>query len=754
MTSNAEKTRRRWLIAGKGWPRLNQMPLPEVEHSILLRVLTQVLVSIGIIANDLAAETQASLWAIPLSAVGAYWSWQSRRRHNVATKFCIAIGMLGALAAFFVELRSDSGDTRLVLARLLVYLQVLHSFHMPRRQDLGYSMMIGLILISVASTLSQTMVFGLGLLAFLAIALPVLVLDYRSRLGLLGQHYRSPLRHASLSPKQLGGFLALILGLGMAIFLSLPRLPGYQLRTFPVSEPTVQEEVDSRQIINPGYVRGGNGRDGTGEGGQGTEPGQVDETFYYGFNSRINQNLRGQMKPQLVMRVRSQVEGFWRVLAFDRYLGQGWEISRAQELKDIERPTWSYQFFIPRPVAAGLTREAVQTYTIVSDLPNLLPMLSYPRELYFPAPKVTTDAEGNIRSPVGLSEGLTYTVISDVPYRNRSRLRQVGAKYPESIRKHYLDVPTAILASVRKETERLLATSPQPITAPYEKALFLAQALKQRYSIQYELPPLKENEDLVSAFLFQHQGGYPDHFSTTLTIMLRSIGIPARLVAGFAPGQFNPFTGLYEVWNTDAYAVTEVFFPRYGWYTFDPIPGHELFPPSIEEDQTFSVLQRFWQWIAGWIPSPVSNLLGRLLGGIFAAVVGAIAWFMGLFSQGWQGVFIALLVMLLVAFLGWLLWQGWRRWQHARRLAALPPMERLYQQMLHRLASLGMGKQPAQTPLEYARHMQTNRPTEQAQAIATISQAYVHWRYGGQTPDLERLKQQLRIFQQTTRRKP
>jgi transglutaminase-like putative cysteine protease len=50
--------------------------------------------------------------------------------------------------------------------------------------------------------------------------------------------------------------------------------------------------------------------------------------FYYGFNSKMNQNLRGTLKPKVVLRVRSQAPGFWRVLAFDRYTGQGWEISR------------------------------------------------------------------------------------------------------------------------------------------------------------------------------------------------------------------------------------------------------------------------------------------------------------------------------------------------------------------------------------------------------------------------------------------
>jgi transglutaminase-like putative cysteine protease len=97
--------------------------------------------------------------------------------------------------------------------------------------------------------------------------------------------------------------------------------------------------------------------------------------------------------------------------------------------------------------------------------------------------------------------------------------------------------------------------------------LYIAQYLKQHYSIPTNpltLPFLSENEDLVEAFLFKHKGGYPDHFSTALTVMLRSINIPARLVAGFAPGEFNPFTGLYVVRNTDAYAMTEVYFPNSG----------------------------------------------------------------------------------------------------------------------------------------------------------------------------------------------
>lgn len=726
--------------------RLSALPKPQTEESILLRILTQGLVSAGIIATDVAVPQPIPLstWAIPLSLLGAYWSWRSRHRPNIATKFCIAIGMLGALVAFFVGLREELNDTRLVLAELLVQLQVLHSFHMPRRQDLGYSMVIGLILIGVASTLSQTMTFGAVLLVFLAIALPVLVLDYRSRLGLRDRAV--PLRQVGLGLKPLSLFFLIILSLGLTIFLLLPRLPGYQLRTFPVSDPIQQTFEDNTQIINPGYVRTGNqstgGTTGSGNGQAGTN-GQMDENTYYGFNSRINQNLRGQLKPKVVLRVRSQAEGFWRVLSFDRYLGQGWEISRNDETKTLTRPAWSYQFFLPRPLVLNRTREVIQTYTVVAELPNLIPALQQPRELYFPTSQIALDPDGNLRSPLELREGLTYTVISDVPYRDRTRLRSAPTDYPKDITRYYLEVPAQIRQRVKQRTEALLATSPNPLEEPYEKALYLAQTLKQRYSFNPDLPLLSADEDLVEAFLFKYQGGYPDHFSTALTMMLRSIGIPARLAVGFAPGEFNPFTGLYEVWNTDAYALTEVYFPQFGWFGFDPIPGHELIPPSIEEDQTFSALQKFWQWVAGWLPSPVSSWLGQTLGVAIAWVLGSIGWFVGLFSQGWVGLFTALLCSTLLAFGAWLLRQAWKTWQYRRWLRRLHPMEQIYQTMLALLAQQGCRKHPSQTPLEFGQSAQAHQPASHAPAIAEICLAYVRWRYGGEMTDLRPLQQHL-----------
>jgi len=762
--TNSIRQRSRLPIFNQLWQRIETTPVPPAENSILLRVLVQGLVIVGIIATDLAAETQLSVWAVPLSIVGATWSWYRRRDRNIAIKFFLAIGMLLAMGMFFNNLFGQLNDTRLTLAELLIQLQVLHSFDIPRRKDLGYSMVIGLILLGVAGTLSQTLAFAPLLLVFLAIALPVLVLDYQSRLGISTKPKRPKssrlgLGTSPLSLKRLSLFLVVILGLGLTIFALLPRFPGYQIQTFPVSAPSSLAnrnfDENNRGIINPGYTREGNGRGGTGNGQDGTTgSGQMDETFYYGFGSKINQNLRGELKPKVVMRVRSQAPGFWRVQAFDRYNGQGWEISRESQLLKLKRPEWSYRFYLSLPVAAVKTKEVVQTYTAVSELPNLIPALAYPQQLYFPSEEIQVDPESGLRAPSGLTDGLTYTVISEVPYRDRTVLRRASNDYPKTIQKYYLDVPLEIADKVRQRTEELLATSPKPITSSYEKALYLAQAVKQRYSFPenpFALPPLAENEDLVEAFLFKQNGGYPDHFSTALTIMLRSIGIPARLVVGFGTGEFNPFTGLYLVKNTDAYAMTEVYFPKYGWFTFDPIPGHEILPPSIEEDQTFSVLRQFWNWVAGWLPSPVTSVLGSLWNLIIRSLGAVISGLWAILSDGWVGLFAGLILAIALGFFGWLGWNQWRTWRYQRWLSGLPPMESIYQQMVRILGTKGYAKHPAQTPLEYAKASRQHQPPTSAEVIDEISQAYVRWRYGDQKPNIKQLRQRLRDLIKSTK---
>ncbi len=723
---------RGWLQPISASPML--APAKQVEDSLLLRLGVLGMVIVGIVATDVAAETQNSFWAVPLSICGFSWSWWARRHRNIGTKLAIALGMIVALAVFLGRLTLLAQDSRILLTELLIQLQILHSFDLPRRKDLGYSMVIALILISVAATLSQTMIFGLFLVAFLAIALPVLVMDYRSRLGLLQMAVKS----LGLSWRQGLGLFALILGLGLAVFVMLPRFPGYQIRTLPVSaEIQVEGEFDQTRVINPGYVSG-RGRGGVGEA---LANEQFDSNFYYGFSSEIDQTFGGLMTPQEILRVRSQAPGFWRVLAFDEYTGRGWRISKNEEAEILRRSPWSFRYLLPQSPTALPTREVIQTYTVVSEFSNLIPHLYEPRELYFPTREIARDPEGGLRSPVPLPQGLTYSVISQVPVRDRSLLRTASKTRNPAAYEQYLQVPAALESRLQTLAQDLLAKADRPINEPYEQALYLTQALKQSYRLDTQIPKLAPDEDLVANFLFAWQGGYPDHFASALTLLLRSIGIPARLVTGLGTGEFNPFTGLYIVRNTDAYALTEAYFPDFGWFLFDPIPGHELYPATLEVDQTFSVLQQFWQWVTGWLPTPVTGFFGAL----FAAAESALTQLMDLFSQGLGGMLQGVLILCGGAIALWCVVHLWQSWCYHQRLRRLSAIEQLYVQMLDWLAQQGYPKRQSQTPWEFAQSLrsQTQLDAISQRAIDTLTYAYVSWRYGGTALPLPALRQAL-----------
>ncbi len=744
------------------WQQFEGEPQVAAEESIPLRILVQLLVFVGIGATDAAASTTNSLWAIPLSAIGATWAYFARYRRNLPVKFCIAIAMIAVLVVFLNDIIGQNEDTKLLLARLLIQLQVLHSFDLPRRKDLGYSTTIGMILLGVAGTLSQTTIFGLWLVLFLAIALPVLVLDHRSRLGIDARSFRP--QRLGLSPVPLLGLFAISLALGLTIFTLLPRLPGFQLRNFPVSANiNIQRQIPRGGIINPGRQPQGQAKGGQG-GNDANNDGipDGDPLLPPLFAPEIDETQGYQSKPQVVMRVRSQAELFWRVMSYDEYTGKGWRISRndPSQIRTLRRSPFNYEFYVPPAPGAVLraaaTKDVVQTYTIVSEnFPNLIPAASVPYRLYFPSEEVDFDAEGSLRAPGPLPVDLTYTIISAVPYRNETALRQASLRYPVSIRRTYLKLPETFSPRVQAKVIQILAAAtnavgdPIDLDNPYDKALYLTQHLKQRYQLIETAPFDSSQGDLVSQFLARG-GGPSSHFATTLAIALRAIGIPARYAVGFAPGQFNAFTGLYEVKNTDAISLVEVFFPGYGWMAFDPVPGRPLFPPTAEVDRTFDVLQRFWQWVAGFLPSPLVGFFAVVINGMLRAlgngVVAIVNWMAAL---GWAGFIVAIAIVFGLGLTGWGIWQiaGW--WVSLLLLQRLAPPERAYTRMVRWLSERGLPKSPAQTPQEYAQFVATRLGDAQARAVFELTAAYQDWRYGDRAADPQRLQA---LWRQLSRR--
>ena len=103
----------------------------------------------------------------------------------------------------------------------------------------------------------------------------------------------------------------------------------------------------------------------------------------------------------------------------------------------------------------------------------------------------------------------------------------------------------------------------------YDAVKAIERRLQENYVYSERVPsadvPLED-------FLFREQAGYCQQFSGAMALMLRMIGIPARVVAGFSPGSFNRDTGEFRVRDLDAHSWVEVYFTGIGWVPFDPTP--------------------------------------------------------------------------------------------------------------------------------------------------------------------------------------
>jgi len=104
---------------------------------------------------------------VPLLTVVAFVvSYNRRREKNFLIKVLLAFGALAVLAMFFREVLSSLYDTRVPLARLFLWIQVIHAFDLPARKDISYSLVSGLILLAVGAVLSTSLWYGLFVLAF------------------------------------------------------------------------------------------------------------------------------------------------------------------------------------------------------------------------------------------------------------------------------------------------------------------------------------------------------------------------------------------------------------------------------------------------------------------------------------------------------------------------------------------------------------------------------------------------------------
>ncbi len=162
--------------------------------------------------------------------------------------------------------------------------------------------------------------------------------------------------------------------------------------------------------------------------------------------------------------------------------------------------------------------------------------------------------------------GLRYNGTSHLHIPPPDILRDAGEDYPPLITQRYLQLPV-----LDPRIKKLAADVTKDAATPYDKANVIELHLKNKYG--YTLDMASQGADPIADFLFNVRRGHCEYFASSMTVMLRSLGIPSRIVNGFLPGEYNDITQQYVVRGRDAHTWVEVFFPNQGWITFDPTPA-------------------------------------------------------------------------------------------------------------------------------------------------------------------------------------
>ncbi|WP_159886514.1 transglutaminase TgpA family protein [Paenibacillus puerhi] len=299
-----------------------------------------------------------------------------------------------------------------------------------------------------------------------------------------------------------------------------------------------------------------------------------------------------------VMTVDTTHRGYWRGETLSLYTGRGWQES------EQERGSWT-QVRADSPLASDLklpgdqmkTLEVTQTVTLLTEekYPVLFGAYAVQRILEMNGARTGFEAlqwspsQGELRYSERLPYPKTYTLVSQMPIIDEEALRKLPRETARAETAPYLQLPSQLPERVRTLAQDITKTA----TNDYDKAKLIEQYLSLNYSYTNK-PDLTKgsSRDFVDRFLFEIKQGYCDYFSTSMAVLARSVGLPARWVKGYSSGAteyeqptfgFVPEElldpnagGLYTVRNSDAHSWVEIYFSGYGWIPFEPTAGFSM----------------------------------------------------------------------------------------------------------------------------------------------------------------------------------
>ncbi len=276
-----------------------------------------------------------------------------------------------------------------------------------------------------------------------------------------------------------------------------------------------------------------------------------------------------------VFEVISQDSTYWRVEVKDTYTGKGWLSSKKQPIQADKKNLQQYDILdIYGPDTKTKTEKAT-----VYVKKNNFPQLIYGGELkglQVDGNQLLLNEDSGKLEPMINGRHITptgYQLTYQYPSFSVDKLKKVtGEPDTLAIKQQYLKLPASLPDRVRNLAKQITMDQGNR----YDKAKAI-EGYFASHNYEYntkDVPVPKKGQDYVDQFLFESKRGYCDNFSSSMVVMLRSIGIPARWVKGFTEGQYNDSNGngkfSYTISNKDAHSWVEAYFPGSGWVPFEP----------------------------------------------------------------------------------------------------------------------------------------------------------------------------------------
>jgi transglutaminase-like putative cysteine protease len=502
--------------------------------------------------------------------------------------------------------------------------------------------------------------------------------------------------------------------------------------------------------------------------------------FSSGFSDRVQLGQIGQIQQSKAVVMHIQIGGdtmgrydlHWRGVAFPDFDGHTWSKPREQF---VLQHLADNSFAVPQFENAGVQSSAMPRRTREQVIHYRVLMEPIGTSVFFLAPWARSISGGAYRLLAGDLQGSvydfdiqhaisSYEAESDIATPSAAELRAAGRDYPAQIAATYLRLPP-----LDPRIQRLAAQIAAPARNDFDKATAIENYLRTHLGYTLELPHTTP-KDPIANFLFERKQGHCEYFASSMAVMLRTLGIPSRVVNGFRSDEFNDLTGNYVIRAKDAHSWVEAYFPGYGWHTFDPTPGGGAGTPQGWGRVALYVdaMASFWrEWIVSYDSSHQYVLGQTAINRTRNLWEGGRNWTRSRYEAmlAWarrgqtrmqhapgRWAVIGLGIALALVFLANL--RRIRRLLHETRLRAHPERSpeqaaaMWYKRMTRALTRKGVRRSAAQTPQEFVKEIENARLRA---PVAHFTEVYESARFGNSSTDAQRLPELYESVESATR---